>query len=239
MSLTAYDGLLGRRSAALGVALGAIVFLVMLGTDDVVSTHAGRLGRLAALSPLAGAAGTLIAVAQARSRGELRALGAAGIAPFRASLGGIWGGTLVGLLGAMLAIAPGVDLSPLFPRALPTEGGWVRDGASWLDTARGVRVAIDGAVSWADARADLRPVGAAPFGATLTALVLAAIAFPVWATAPGTMLRRAAVCFGVASAAVFVFHLVAAQRTSSMFLVLPPLILLADAWMLHRGRAWS
>jgi hypothetical protein len=80
---------------------------------------------------------------------------------------------------------------------------------------------------------------AAPFASTLAALVLAAVALPLWATAEGPTLRRAAVCFGVASAAVFVFHLVAAERVSSMFLLLPPILVLADALLLHRGRAWS
>ena len=240
MSLTAYDALLGRRSASLGLAFAVIAFLVMLGTDDAASTHAGRLGRLAALAPVAGAGGTFVAVAQARSRGELRALAATGIAPIRASFGGVLGGVLVGLLGALVALGPGVDLAPLFPRALPIEGGWVRSGAGWLDAAHGIRVAVDGAVSSVQASADVRPVTiATPLAATLTALVVAAFALPLWATARGTAVHRAGVCFAVASASVFVFHLVAAQRTSSMFLVLPPLIVLADALVLHRGPAWS
>jgi hypothetical protein len=240
MSLTAYDGLLGRRSASLGLALAAIVFLVMLGTDDVASTHAGRLGRLAALSPVAGAGGTFVAVTQARSRGELRALAATGVAPIRASLGGVLGGALIGLLGVALAWNHAVDLAPLFPRALPVEGGWVRSGGAWLDAGHGIRVAVDGAVSLVQAGAEVRPVTAvAPLAATLAALVVAAFALPLWATARGTALHRAGASFAVASAAVFVFHLVAAQRTSSMLLVLPPLILLADALALHRGRAWS
>ena len=53
-SLTAYDALLARRSAALGLAVALLVFLTMLGTDDAAGTHASRLGRLAALTSLAG-----------------------------------------------------------------------------------------------------------------------------------------------------------------------------------------
>ena len=48
--MTAYDALLARRSAALGLAVALLVFLTMLGTDDAASTNAGRLGRLAALA---------------------------------------------------------------------------------------------------------------------------------------------------------------------------------------------
>jgi hypothetical protein len=241
MSLTAYDSLLARRAAALGVALVVLVFLAMLGTDDAASTHAGRLGRLAGISSIAGGGGAFLALAQARMRGEVRALAATGSMPARAALGAVIGGTVVGLFGAALALVPGVDLTPLFPHALPLESGWVRDNGAWLDPVRGVRVAADGAISWAGAgsaveRAALSP---APVTATIAALALGALALPIWATADGPALRRASVSFVIASAAVFVFHLVAAHRTGAVTLVLPPLLLLIDGVALHRGAAWS
>jgi len=239
--LTAYDSLLARRTAALGLALAALVFLAMLGTDDAVSTHAGRLGRLSALASLAGGGGAFMALAQARSRGEMRALAAAGLSPARASLGAVIGGALVGLLGVGLAFVPGVDLTPLFPHELPSEGGWVAENGAWLDPVRGVRVAADGVVSRAGVRsaADIAALAPTPLAATLIALVLAAVAFPLWAAARGPVLRRALVSFAVASAAVFVFHLVAARRVGAMTLLVPPLLLFADALALHRGRTWS
>src|SRR5205814_4820707 len=94
--LTAYDWLLARRTLALGIALAILGFVVMLGTDDATSTVAGRFGRLAALVSLAGGGGAFIATEQARSRGEMRALGAAGVRPTKASLGAIVGGAAVG-----------------------------------------------------------------------------------------------------------------------------------------------
>src|SRR5688572_22000577 len=106
MSLTAYDSLLARRAAALGIALGVLVFLAMLGTDDAASTNAGRLGRLAGLSSLAGGGGAFLALAQARARGEARALSAIGLPPARTALGAVTGGAAVGLLGAALALVP-------------------------------------------------------------------------------------------------------------------------------------
>jgi hypothetical protein len=238
--LTAYDALLARRAAALGVALALLVFLAMVGTDDLVSTHAGRLGRLSALASLAGGGAAFLTVVQARSRGEMRALGAAGLTPARASLGAVVGGSLVGLIGAALALFPGVDLVPLFPRALPAEAGWVSENGVWLDRVRGVRVAADGAVSSAGVSipSDLT-VSTPPLVATLIALALAAVALPVWAAAPGALIRRAFVTFAVASSAVFVFHLVAAQRIGAMTLVFPPVLLLVDALALHRGHRWS
>jgi hypothetical protein len=238
--LTPYDAMLARRGAVLGALLGVLVFLVMLGTDDVASTHAGRLGRLSALSSLAGGAGAFLALAQARSRGEIRALGAMGLTPVRASLGAMVGGGLVGLLGAALALVPGVDLSPLFPHALPAFGGWANDNGVWVDHARSIRVAADGVVSWAGAPSAAEVVvSVIPRTPTVIALVVAAVAFPLWAGAQELLLRRALVSFAVASAAVFVFHLVAAHRVGAMTLLVPPLLLLVDALALHRGRTWS
>jgi hypothetical protein len=238
--LTAYDALLARRTAALGTALAVLAFLAMLGTDDAASTNAGRLGRLSALASLAGAGGVFIALAQARSRGEMRALSAAGVTPARAAAGAVAGGALVGLLGAALACVPGVDLTPLFPHALPAEGGFVSASGAWVDVTRGIRVAPDGAITRIGAPMAVDVAASStPLGATVVALAFAAVAFPLWAAAPRTVVRRAAMSFAVASAAVFVFHLVAAHRIGAITLVAPPLLLLLDALILHRGRAWS
>jgi hypothetical protein len=238
--LTAYDALLARRTVALGVALASLVFLAMFATDDVASTHAARLGRLSALASLAGGGAAFLAIAQARSRGEMRALGAAGLTPVRSSLGAVMGGILVGLLGALLALVPGIDLRPLFPHALPADAGWVAENGAWVERARGVRVAADGVVSSAGTppASDLVAFSP-PLVATLIALALAAVALPLWAVAPGPPARRALISFVVASVAVFVFHLVAAQRIGAMTLVLPPLLLLADAFAVHRDHRWS
>ena len=84
--LSPYDWLLARRTVALGIALGTLVFFVMLGTDEGLATVGGRLGRLAALVSLAGGAAAFIATEQARCEGELRALGAAGVPPIKASM---------------------------------------------------------------------------------------------------------------------------------------------------------
>jgi hypothetical protein len=238
--LTSYDALLARRAAALGLALALLVFLAMVGTDDGVSTHAQRLGRLSALASVAGGGAAFLTVVQARSRGEMQALGATGLTPARASLGAVLGGVFVGLLGAALALFPGVDLMPLFPRALPAEAAWVSENGVWVDRVRGVRVAADGAVSSAGAPTPSDLVfSTPPLLATLIALALASVALPLWAAAPGPLTRRAFVSFAVASSAVFVFHLVAAHRIGAMTLVLPPLLLLADAFVLHRGQRWS
>src|ERR1044071_3202531 len=122
--MTPYDWLLARRTVSLGLALSTLVFAVMIGTDDVSSTFAGRIGRLAALVSVAGGGGAFLATEQARSRGERRALGASGVPPVKASLGAIIGGAAVGAVGPVLALVHRVDLTPLFPRVGPSSGKW-------------------------------------------------------------------------------------------------------------------
>jgi hypothetical protein len=238
--LSPYDWLLARRTAALGVALGALVFIVMVGTDEGLATLGGRLGRLAAFVSLAGGGAAFIATEQARSRGELRALGAAGVPPVKASLGAIVGGAGVGALGPVLALARGVDLSPLFPRASPFGGTWTPQGDTWLEAARGIVVRASGELEMVGAmdlaRALPDPV---PRATTATAFALAAIGFPLWATARGSSVHRAAVVLAVALASVAVFHLVAAGRMPPAALVLPPSCVLLDSWILHRRVSWS
>jgi hypothetical protein len=237
--LTAYDWLLARRTLALGTALGLLAFLVMLGTDDATSTLAGRVGRLAALVSLAGGGGAFIATEQARSRGEMRALGAAGVRPVKASLGAITGGAAVGALGPMLALARSVDLTPLFPRVGATGTGWVRQGDAWLDATQGIVVRASGELSRvAPSAVRALAEGPAPRFATAAALAVAAIGFPLWATAESAAARRSIVALTVAAAAVAIFHLVAAGRLSSAMLVVPPALLLCDALALHGRTSW-
>jgi len=238
-TMTPYDWLLARRTVSLGLALSTLVFAVMIGTDDASSTLAGRIGRLAALVSLAGGGGAFIATEQARSRGEMRALGASGVPPVKASLGAIVGGAAVGAVGPVLALVHRVDLTPLFPRVPASSLTWVSRGDSWFDAARGIVVRAGGELSLVAPEANGAIVEApVPRWATAFALVLAAVAFPLWATAPSGALRRSAVGLAVAAASVAVFHLVAADRVSALLLVIPPSALLLDASSLHRRASW-
>jgi len=225
---------------ALGIALGTLVFFVMLGTDEGMATVGGRLGRLAALVSLAGGAAAFIATEQARSRGELRALGAAGVPPIKASMGAVLGGAAVGAVGPVLALIRSVDLSPLFPRAVPFGGSWMPQGEAWFETTRGIVVRASGELHLVSAAGlvSMAP-DPAPRGATVVALLVSAIGFPLWATARGRAAHRAAVALGVALASVAVFHLVAAGRLPAASLALPPFLLMLDGWMLHRSVSWS
>ena len=237
MALTAYDWLLVRRTVSLALALAMLVFVVMVGTDDAASTFAGRVGRLAALVSLAGGGAAFIATEQARSRGEMRALAAAGVAPVKASLGAIVGGAIVGAVGPVLAIVHRVDLTPLFPHVAPSGKTWIAQDSAWFDTARGVVVRASGELAQvaAPAAREALTEGPMPRLATAVALSVAAIGFPLWATAQSSVLRRSAVGLSAAAASVALFHLVAAQRMGAAALVLPPALLVLDAAALHRS----
>jgi hypothetical protein len=239
MVLTAYDWLLVRRTVSLALALATLVFVVMVGTDDAASTLAGRVGRLAALVSLAGGGGAFIATEQARSRGESAHLAAAGVAPLQASLGAIVGGAAVGALGPVLALVRGVDLTPLFPRVATSGKTWVSQGDGWLDAARGVVVRASGELAQVAPSAHEALIeGPTPRVATAVALSIAAIGFPLWATARSAGIRRSAVGLAVAAASVAMFHLVAAQRVSAALLVVAPALLLLDAADLHARASW-
>ena len=238
--MNTYDWLLARRTVAIGLVLGALGFLAMLGTDDLASVHAGRLGRLAVLASLAGGGAAFLVTAQARSRGEMRALAATGVPPIKASLGAVVGGMAIGAVGAALALAPGVDMTPLFPRALPLGSEWIWQGDAWVDSMRGILVRADGDLRRVGTAVGRAPVSGVPAARTiLLALLLASFAIPLWATARGPILRRVFVASAAAAGAVLVFHLVAAAWVPAIALALPPSLLLVDALDLHRRGAWS
>jgi hypothetical protein len=141
----------------------------------------------------------------------------------------------VGALGPALALARVVDLTPLFPRIAPSGRTWVSQGDAWLDAARGVVVRASGELAQVAPSAQEALVESPmPRLATAFALSLAAIGFPLWATARSAGLRRSAVGLAVAAASVAMFHLVAAQRISAAALIVPPAILLLDAADLYR-----
>jgi hypothetical protein len=236
--LTSYDWLLARRSFSLGLVLAILIFLVMLATDDAASTLPGRLGRFAGLASLAGALGTFIAASQARWRGEMRALEAAGLTPMEAGRGAVLGGTVVGVLGSTLASLPSVDLSPLFPRVMPL-AAWIWQGDSWLDASLGVVVRASGDLSRVGPLV-VNELGGPPIprAATVLVLGLSALVFPFWAIAPAAPSRRWGVGLLVAATSVAAFHMVAAGRLAPLALAVPVALPLADAVLLRRRAPW-
>lgn len=225
--LNGYDLALARRVLVAGLLLGASAFAVAAATDEADASTADRLARLAALLPVLGALAASLVVAQARSRGELRALHAMGVEPARAVRGAWLGAVLVGLMGVALVGSKAADIGSLFPR-IDGPTAWVFVDERWMDASTGLLVHSSGDVELGAAplRAPAGPSLLEP--ATLLTLALASFAVPAWALASCSATRRFVVALGASLAAVTLFHLVAAGRLSPFALTAIPLSLLGD-----------
>ena len=182
----------------------------------------------AALAPLCGALGALVAVRLAAAQGELRALAALGAEPGRAVLGAAMGGSAVGGLGVLVVASGRADLDALFPRVAARV--WEVDGAGLRELSLGLRVAVGGVLTLTP------PVGLRPdlpsgtHASTLVALTVAALACPAWLSLPeSSRARRVGVGVAALGAAVVAFQGVAAGRLPAPLLTVGPLALLTDA----------
>jgi hypothetical protein len=219
----------------LGAALSVLLVVMIVSTDEGEATFGERLGRFASLVALAGGLAAFVTTEQAHSRGELRGLGAVGVAPARAPLGAALGGMLVAAVGPALALLRAADLDCLYPRLVSSAGTWAMVGEGvWRQASGGVVVRAAGEI-------DVSTRMTVGFGtvmpqvprlSTSAALLAFAIAVPLWATARGTTTRRLAVALLVVIVSVTLFHLVAVARAPSGFLLIPPAVLLLDAWAL-------
>lgn len=229
--LSPYDRSLARRALAIA-ALTALLALVVIATTDEGATWAVRVGMLAALTPVAGALGALAALRLATARGEIRALAALGVDPARAARGAVLGGVLASALGPLLARSGLVDLAGLFPRPL-RPNAWVAEGEAMRDLTSGLVLRPGGLLAYAPpALSSLagRLPGAAPLPVTLTAvaLALAALAGPLWATAPRRLTGRLLVGLPALLATIAAFQGVAAGRFPETTLLIGPALLLVD-----------
>src|SRR5262245_23971682 len=139
---TAYDRRTGARAAGIAAIAALVAALVLVATDEG-GPWALRLGMLAALLPVAGTLGALGAIRVAAARGELRALAAIGVDPWRVSAGAVAGGASVGVLGPLAAALGVGDLAALFPRPVAARR-WLVDGDGLRELALGVRVGARG-----------------------------------------------------------------------------------------------
>jgi hypothetical protein len=224
-----WDLCLARRASAVG-GLAAVLTLVIVATTDAGGTLVSRLGMTAALAPLAGALGALVALRGAESSGEVRALAAIGVDPWRAARGAVLGGVAVGGVG-VLVVASGLgDLGVLFPRLATrswfTEGDGVRELSLGLHVAPGGLLSIETRRVAVAVAASMLPRNTL----ALATLAVAAVAAPAWIAAPTCSLtRRLAVGAAAMSSAIVAFQAVAAGRLTPVALVAPPLLLLGDA----------
>ena len=239
--LTKYDRLLLRRSLGLGAGLTVVLAATIGATDDNGTTLGTWLGRLACVVALAGGVAAFVTSEQARLRGEVRAHGALGVVPARASLGAAIGGSLIAAIGPLLTSMDIVDVDSLYPRLGPSVGTWSLAGPElWRQVSGTVVVRATGELGLPVGEV-LRGAAQAPVSraATSMALLAYAISVPLWATARAGTPRRLLVALAAALSSVTLFHLVAVARVPAGLLVLPPAALLVDAWMLHRSGTWS
>ena len=106
--LHGFDRLLARRALAFTAIAIAIAIGVTVTTDEPYSTFRTRVARLCAFVPALSAIGAAITLAQSRARGELRALEALGVAPFRMGRGPMVTSWALGFLAARGAGFPAV-----------------------------------------------------------------------------------------------------------------------------------
>jgi hypothetical protein len=181
-----------------------------------------RVARLAAMAPGLAALGGWVALSQAASRGEIRALGALGASPWRAGVGASVAGWLIGAVSALVLCSTWVDTSALFP-AVSSSATWRAEGGAFLEPFAGVRVLPDGSFGVLEV---VRPKPAGPRPGTVDALVAVgplAVILPIWVIAPLTTRGRAAAAALTGALLILLLHLVAGGQARSVVLVLASL----------------
>jgi hypothetical protein len=236
VAVHAFDRSLFRRSFGIVVLLALIGLGVMIATDEVGSTPRMRLSRLVAFVPGLVAIGEGIVLAQARTRGEIRAMTALGASPFRAAWGACVAGWCFGFLGLVLLLSPLADPAPLFP-AVVRSTPWVADGAALVDPTSGARVGADGLVAFGDIASTLATTQAPGRWAAFASVFPIALVTPVWAACPLAIGARLAAAFLAVVIAIVTLHAVAAGGLPTFGLTFAALPLMLQAsWSLGRTR---
>jgi hypothetical protein len=232
--LTRYDASLGARALLFTAVCVAVATAVVMLTDEPFSNAHMRVARLSAFAPALAAVGASVAIAQAQSRGELRALVALGAAPWRASRGAAVATWLVGAIAVGLLISSYADPAALFP--IVTPASWQRAGAGLVETATGVYVSMSGELSFASLRASPMVEYQPSRWAAAMAIAPLAATVPSWIATPSRLGARALAASLSIVATVFLLHAVAAgQLGSSALLLTAAPILLHTVWARWRG----
>jgi hypothetical protein len=230
--LHGFDRLLARRSLAFTALAFAVAIGVTISTDEPYSTLRMRVARLCAFAPALSAIGAAVTLAQARARGELRALEALGVAPFRIARGPMVTGWALGLVAALVLVSPFADPGSLFP-ALAAPAHWVVDKGALFDPVSGVRVLRDGSLELGKSAPAL---GAAFVPSGFVALLVVAplsLFLPPWTGAQlGVFARLLAALFTLA-AVVVLLHAAAAGRIHPAWLIAGALPIGVQALFAH------
>jgi len=190
---------------------------VVVATDEPGSTLGMRLARLAALAPAWVVVAQRLTLHSSAVRGELRALAALGVSPWRGSRGVVLAGWCLALAALGCLTLPWTDVTSLFPAVTaPTNWEPVADGLR--DAASGVLVHPDGGI--VISTQVVPPVLRLGPGrdAALACLSPVALMAPVWGAAPLSLSGRLAGGFATAIAAVVLLHARAAGVVPSVAL---------------------
>jgi hypothetical protein len=228
----AFDRVLFWRALALTALLGVVALAVAVITDESYSSWGMRVARMSALAPALAALGAGVALGQARSRGELRALHALGVSPLRVALGPMLAGWATGSVAVALVLSPAADVSALFPK-VACNVPWTWDGAALVSGSGGLRVTPAGVPELGGALT--LPVAlAAPtrWAAALAVAPLGLVA-PVWVSAPVSLRARAVAVAMTGGLTVLLLHAAAAQRLGPQWLVCGALPLALQAVVGH------
>jgi hypothetical protein len=232
----AFDRVLFWRALALTVLSSVVALAVAVLTDEPFSNWDMRLARMSALAPALGALGAGVALGQARSRGELRALCALGVSPFRVALGPMLAGWVTGAVAVALVLSPLADVSALFPR-IPVAASWLWDGAGLVNGPHGVRVSPTGEPELSGTQWAARALSAPTCWAAALAIAPLGLVTPAWVSAPLCLGGRAAGLGITLGLTVLLLHAAAAQRVGPGWLPVDALPLALQATLGHaRGQ---
>jgi len=258
-SLTRWDTRVALRALVLGAIAFLVAWLVTATTDEGGIAWGVRAGRTLPIAPVCAAIATAIVIAQARARGEVRALEALGRSPAENAIAAVAGGAATAVVAALvMAASAKVDVDGFFPVARHgvtyafVEGGFV-------DRASGWRIEADGAIARVDADPSASASASLPRHARNAAALstgLSGIALPLLAahlllTRPlaasgarrarfgrGSPLRAFAVVAAAAVASILSFHAAAVGRIPALVASLPMALLLAAALFRYRSKSW-
>jgi hypothetical protein len=247
---TRWDSRVLLRAALVAALALTVAWLVTAATDEGGVRWGERAGRTLPLTPACAAIGVWIALQPVRSRGEARALEALGRSPAQVAAAAVAGGAAVAIVAAVaIGALARIDVAGFYPTAARVSA-WRWDGTQFIDAARGLRVAADGAIDRAlDASSVSVAANAIPsHGRAAAALTtaIAGLALPLLVAhallgrPPGARPRRedalaALASGGAVASSVVLFQAAAARLAPAMLAVLPPALLLAMAVRRYRA----
>jgi hypothetical protein len=216
--VTAFDRMLAWRALAYSALGSALVFSIMLLTEEPLTTGSQRLARLCVFAPAIAALGSLLSLTQARARGELVALAALGASPLRLARGAsvvAWG---LGLVAVMLVASPAADVSAVFP-ALRPSAQWTPTERSFHEYQQGVSVTSKGGLGFMPSAAVSTPVRHGQSLAAALAVGPVALVLPIWVASAMRRWMRVAGTAATLTLLLVLLHAVAAGRLGAPWLV--------------------